>query len=104
MWIASANGFVLIETAEEGKGNIMIKAFCKEDFVGMVDQKRISAGKDPCGYFFAKIAKQELADILVKLVKSVDYENFEDAISSHPIQVRKKDVYVRFLKDVGALY
>ncbi|MBS9525209.1 hypothetical protein KIH41_10430 [Litoribacter ruber] len=104
MWIASANGFVLIETAKSGVGKVIVKAFCREDFEGMVDLNRISDGKDESGYYHVLVAKQELADILVKLVKSVDYNNFEEAISCHPVQVKKKDVYGRFLKDVGQLY
>lgn len=77
MLISSTNGFLSIVNCPSDGDHVLVRANKKMVLSQLFDDRRIKFIKEEGFDFGVSVCKQELADILVKMVKSIDYTNFE---------------------------
>ncbi len=78
MWITSLNGSISVVQSKQDVDQLLIKARHKNDLSRLFDEKRINQmeGEEAFQYY-ALVCKQEFADTMIKMIKEIDYSNFE---------------------------
>ncbi|WP_215223767.1 hypothetical protein [Echinicola shivajiensis] len=81
MLISSTNGFLSIVNCPSDGDHVLVRANKKVVLSQLFDDGRIKFIEEEGFIFGVSVCKQELADILVKMVKSIDYTNFESGFA-----------------------
>jgi hypothetical protein len=71
----------------------LVRARLKKDLQLLFDDKRILEIPSADYQYRVLVKKQEMADILVKMIKEIDYPNFKSEIASLPEQRDKLSAY-----------
>ncbi|PRY90680.1 hypothetical protein [Mongoliibacter ruber] len=77
MLVSSIYGVFSIGIQEEDPDKLVIKARKKEALQRIFDEKRISLLSYDKFNFSVNLCKQELAHILIMMIKEIDYTDFE---------------------------
>lgn len=77
MLITSTNGFLSVVNSPSEVDQLLVRAKCKSDLSQLFDERRILPLKHEVFHYGISICKQEFADTLIKMVKCIDYTNFE---------------------------
>ncbi|WP_194777074.1 hypothetical protein [Pararhodonellum marinum] len=93
MWIASKNGFISVVAHWDLADVLIVRARVKHDLQSLFDSQRIIETEDADYRFRVLVNKQEMANILVKMIKGIDYPNFKNEIAVHPDQNDKLKAY-----------
>ena len=81
MWIASTHGFISIIQHRNLRDTLLVKARTVNDLKTLFDSNRILKTGDADYLYMVLVNKQELANILVKMIKNIDYFDFKNEIS-----------------------
>ncbi len=82
MWIASTNGFISIVQHWDQKDTLLVRARVVNDLHALFDSSRILETKDADYRYRAMVKKQEMAIILIKMIKTIDYHNFKNEVAT----------------------
>jgi hypothetical protein len=93
MWIASTNGFISIVQHYDQPDTLVVRARVVQDLQSIFDNKRILETKEADYRYRVLVKKQEMAGIIVKMIKDIDYPNFKNQIAIHPGQKDKLHAY-----------
>ncbi|ERM80782.1 hypothetical protein P872_20990 [Rhodonellum psychrophilum GCM71 = DSM 17998] len=93
MWIASTFGFISIVQHWDQTDTFLVRARLKKDLQLLFDDKRILEIPSADYRYRVLVKKQEMADVLVKMIKDIDYPNFKNEIASLPEQRDKLSAY-----------
>lgn len=77
MLISCTNGFLSIVNCPSDGDHVLVRANEKVVLSRLFDDRRIKFIEEEGFDFGVSVCKQELADIMVKMIKSIDYTNFE---------------------------
>lgn len=81
MLISSLQGVFSINMHEADPDKLIIKAKNKESLQRIFDEKRINPISHENYKFSVSLCKQELAHVLIMMIKEIDYADFDKFIS-----------------------
>ena len=93
MWIASTFGFISIVQHWDQTDTFLVKARVRKDLQFLFDDMRILEIPSADYPYRVYVKKQEMADVLVKMIKNIDYPNFKNEIAALPDQRDKLAAY-----------
>ncbi|MBD8490830.1 hypothetical protein IFO69_18910 [Echinicola sp. CAU 1574] len=77
MLITSTNGFISVVNSNSDIDHLVVRAKHKGDLSRLFDERRIQPIEHEVFRFGISLCKQEFADTLIKMIKCIDYTNFE---------------------------
>ncbi|AGA79956.1 hypothetical protein Echvi_3744 [Echinicola vietnamensis DSM 17526] len=80
MLITSTNGFLSVVNSPSNGDHLLVRAKCKTDLSRLFDERRIHPIQHETFNFGIFLCKQEFADTLIKMIKCIDYTNFESGM------------------------
>lgn len=75
--ITSTSGFLSVVNCPADGDHVLVRAKNKTDLSRLFDERRIQLIEHENFKYGISICKQEFADTLVKMIKCIDYTNFE---------------------------
>ncbi|MDN3671024.1 hypothetical protein QWY93_17050 [Echinicola jeungdonensis] len=76
MWIRSIHGAISVVHATQSPDHLFIKAKNKAELSRLFDEHRIMVDEGDQLKYGISICKQEFADTLIKMIKEIDYYDF----------------------------
>ncbi len=76
MWIRSIYGAISVVHAPQSPDHLFIKAKEKAELSRLFDEHRIMVHEGDQLKYSVSICKQEFADTLIKMIKEIDYTDF----------------------------
>ncbi len=76
MWIRSIYGAISVVHAPQSHDHLFIKAKEKAELSRLFDEHRIMVDEGDQLKYCVSICKQEFADTLIKMIKEIDYTDF----------------------------
>ncbi|GGF26235.1 hypothetical protein GCM10011339_12900 [Echinicola rosea] len=80
MLITSTNGFLSVVNSPLDVDHLLVRAKSKADLSRLFDERRIYPIEHDTFSYGVSICKQEFADTLIKMIKCIDYTNFESGM------------------------
>lgn len=93
MVIQSLQGVFSVSTAPENQEKLVVRSNDLDSLCRLFDRKRVKADCDQGYSFCVTICKEELSSVLIKLVKQIDYEDFDQIMSE--LVLEKASVFAK---------
>jgi len=77
MLITSTSGFLSVVNSQSDGDYVLVRAKHKGELSRLFDERRIQSLDHENFKYGVSVCKQEFADTLVKMIKGIDYTNFE---------------------------
>ncbi|UJP64057.1 hypothetical protein [Mongoliitalea daihaiensis] len=96
MIIQSLHGVFSISIAPENEDKLLVRSNNIDSLCRLFDKRRVKSINFPSRAYGVSICKEELSNVLIKMVKQIDYDDFDQYMSD--LVLEKENLFVNIVQ------